>query len=165
MKFFSLFILIFNFHLVKCETKLVSCPKSSFGVFNLCFYDDGELIKTTSGDPYGYGYKVVLKIDSTETEIESTMQTINDIKISTLLINISDQVGIRHIISNVGNITKKISVAVHADIQIYDNDIVPIYRVEPMRGFKFSDTQYTLYLLFLQKYENHPAIDSIWYGR
>lgn len=164
MKIYSFLIFILLIFIIKCDIQLVSCTKADSGVFNLCFYDNGELIKTTSGEVHGNGYGVVLKIDSNEYEIISTSQTIDNIKIVTLLVNISDHVGIRHIISNSGDVEKTISIAVHADIQIYEEDCVPIYRIDPMRGFKFSDDQYSLYLLFLKNYENHPAIDSIWYG-
>lgn len=106
---------------------LVTCPTSSDNVFNLCFYNGSELIKTTFGGTYGYGYGVVLRIGTVEHNIRSTSALYNDVKIVTLLINVSDQVGIRHEIQNNGQIRKTISLAIHADTQIYNNDYVPIY--------------------------------------
>ena len=33
-----------------------------------------------------------------------------------------------------------------------------------MRGFRLEDRGFEVFLLFMQSYEDHPAIDFLWYG-
>ena len=154
MELISLFLFIYLSKFSNCISHLVSC-----------FLDNGTYVKTTYGDKYGYGYGVVLKIGTSAINITSNSSIYKNVRIKTQLINISDQVGIVHTIHNMGKTSQTVSAAIHADTQIYNNDRVQIYRVNPMKGIKFSEKNYTVYLLFLKKHQGRPAVDSIWYGR
>ena len=159
----TVFFFLFHIKAANNVYYLTACPPDG-AVFNLCFLENGQFIKTTCCGTYGYGYFMVLMVDGVTYDVSSPSERYADIQITTLMLNMSGEVAMQHILENKGTRTKRCSLAIHADTQIYTNDRVPIYRVGNNKGIEFREGIYQIYLLFNQVHPGHPAVDTIWYG-
>lgn len=115
---------------------------------------NGSLIRTSFGDN---GYFFVLKVNTSEMTLNTTMGTYKEIHYSTKIQTAGQSVMLTHTFTNTGSDTKLISFAIQADAQVANKDSVPIYKLENIQGMKFKNDPYIFDIIYTR-------LDSIWVG-